>query len=231
MAVKTISFCPALIIDRNEQPKNISRKAWKFGAWADQYASLSNQEVHTKNGRTKILPVDGYARKTALKIVSFVLTLFILPMIALIAKALYKNFCSKQIKLIEDNPVIKGKKKSLIYTMPNLLAATEKFIQKPKVQNKVRAAIQLPDLKERILLTDRELIDHWFNHYKGFCIGEVHTTRSAKEFLVDNMAYLKQKGVKVLFMEHFCHETQKDLDVYLAGGPLSEALQERNERD
>ncbi len=104
-------FCPALIIEEKDLPEkirlsSISSLGFKFGAWADHYASLSSTEYQLKEGRLDKIEVEGFAWKTALKIISYVATLFILPLIALIAKNQYKNFCNENIKLknIEAEP-------------------------------------------------------------------------------------------------------------------------------
>ncbi|HEV2614015.1 MAG TPA: hypothetical protein VGV92_04835, partial [Gammaproteobacteria bacterium] len=41
---------------------------------------------------------------------------------------------------------------------------------------------------------------------RGVVIGEKHSERSAKEFLVNNMAYLKELGVTQIYMEHLLSE-------------------------
>jgi hypothetical protein len=107
------------------------------------------------------------------------------------------------------------------YTVQELEQAAEYYIQQSKVQDKIRPQIRLPDLTNKNSLTDKEIIDHWLDHYQGFCIGEFHTESIPKEFLVDNMAYLKQKGVKVLFMEQLYDDCQEELDAFLNGKPLS----------
>ena len=204
----------------------------------------------------------GYAWKTTLKVISFVLSFFILPAIALVAKTLYKNFCSNNIHLItadpknprpdiadvdpieiepseekEDNPpevdilnadeVQEEKKlhqrKTYHYdSFIKLMEVAEAYINKEKVRNKVRIPIKLPDSAD---LTEKEMIDHWFKHYKGFIIGERHNKNGPKAFLVDHMAYLKQQGVKVIFMEQLYDVQQEDeLDAFLLDLPLSEDL-------
>lgn len=102
-------FYPALILEESQLPPKepfptcgatIRNAAIALGVLADRYTSLNTYENHAKeNGRLEKIKVNGHAWKTALKIISYVLTAFILPLIALIAKALYKNFCNKQIEL------------------------------------------------------------------------------------------------------------------------------------
>lgn len=102
-------FCPALIIDEKVLPKEISRTAMAFGAWADRYVSFSRHEFHLKKDRLRKIEVESYAWKTAFKILSYVLSLFILPALALISKAIYKDFCSENIKSYYHKPKVVNK--------------------------------------------------------------------------------------------------------------------------
>lgn len=68
-----------------------------IGSWADHYVHLG-KNFHTIKGTTvQELPIKGHAWKTALKIISYFLTAFILPSFALIAKTAYKIWAFKNI--------------------------------------------------------------------------------------------------------------------------------------
>jgi ankyrin repeat protein len=62
----------------------------------------------------------------------------------------------------------------------------------------------------------------------GMCLSDLHGNADSKDFLVNNMAALKQNGVDTLFIEHFWQEQQGLLDEYLgspANTPLPPALE------
>lgn len=115
-------------------------------------------------------------------------------------------------------------KKDYCYSSPkDLLKAAKKYMSKDKVLHKPSVNYKISDK-----MTEKEMIDALLdgdnantNDYQGFFLGENHQDRSPKEFLVDNMEYLKNKGVKVIFMEQFQSNVQADLDAYMAGAPLS----------
>lgn len=69
------------------------------------------------------------------------------------------------------------------------------------------------------------------NNFNGVVIGENHSERHGKQFLVDNMPSLKANGVNTLYLEHFRHnEYQPMIDKYMASpdtrvsGPLGKAV-------
>ncbi|CEG56056.1 membrane-targeted effector domain-containing toxin [Legionella fallonii] len=52
-------------------------------------------------------------------------------------------------------------------------------------------------------------------------IGEIHTYKSSKKILIDNMKKLKEKGVDVVYLEHVFYDSQKDLfDAYFSSDSL-----------
>lgn len=242
------SFFSALTLDKQSFDKQSKAHSvlFKIGQFADQYISLNNQELQIKEGRINTFKVNGHAWKTTIKVISYVVTFFSLFLLALTAKALYRNYCSNflspyihkdllvphiektkdQIQEKANQPANLDKpKKNYQFSKPvDLSKAANAFIRKPKISNKTRPPILLPHLDNKITLSDHEIIDHWLNHYQGFCIGEYHTHDEPKEFLVDNMPYLKNKGVKVIFMEQIYDDCQADLDTFLQGGPLSKEL-------
>ena len=97
-----LEFWPAFKVDKNQIPPKASRTAISIGKWADQYLSFSPKTRYLDKGRVKKIEVQGYAWKTVAKVISFVLTLLILPGIALIAKTIYKDYCAKNLKFEPD---------------------------------------------------------------------------------------------------------------------------------
>lgn len=134
------------------------------------------------------------------------------------------DVCSDPLKratISLTNP--KVKKNYHFDSVKVLLQTAETYIQKPKLRNKKREPIKLPDVRNKVF-TEQDLISHWLKNYQVFCIGEPHESHASKEFLVDNMAYLKEKDVKVIFMEGLFDDLQNDLDTYFEGQPLSVGL-------
>jgi hypothetical protein len=63
------------------------------------------------------------------------------------------------------------------------------------------------------------LVESLLANHDGFCVGEVHSDRAPKKWIIDNMAVLKSNGVKTLFLEHLHYDTmQKDLNDYFNAG-------------
>lgn len=57
--------------------------------------------------------------------------------------------------------------------------------------------------------------------HQGVCVGEVHSMRSPKKLLVDNMPALKEAKVTTLFCEHVLDDIHKDLlDIYFKSNSL-----------
>ncbi len=103
----TYKFWPSLTIDELLLPEvldpsftDILKKlAFDLGAAADKYTSLSREEFKlTYEGRLEPIKIEGHAWKTALKVMSYFLTLGILPIVALVAKVLYKNWCETEFE-------------------------------------------------------------------------------------------------------------------------------------
>lgn len=64
---------------------------------------------------------------------------------------------------------------------------------------------------------------------QGFGMGESHTHHAPKDFLIDNMEYLKRKGVRKIALEFFVDEMQPYLDYYHNTGIfLKKLLEEIN---
>lgn len=79
-----------------EKQKPLAKALICIGAAADRYVSVSNHYI--KGPIRKEIPIKGHARETTLKVISYVLTAFILPALALIAKVLYKNWAEKNMQ-------------------------------------------------------------------------------------------------------------------------------------
>lgn len=99
-------FWPAFVIDRDNLPEvapfptckaQCERIAIAICTLADKYTSFCKHEFHLKNGKVEKIHVEGYAWKTALKIASYVL--IILPILALMTKAIYKHVCTKNVTI------------------------------------------------------------------------------------------------------------------------------------
>lgn len=50
----------------------------------------------------------------------------------------------------------------------------------------------------------------------NFIVGEAHGNRSPKNFLITNMAKLKEAGFTTLFLEHLYYDDQQEMDDYLS---------------
>lgn len=59
-------------------------------------------------------------------------------------------------------------------------------------------------------------IEACLKEFQGFVLGEMHHEKSAKQFLIDNMAKLKSQGVTTIYIEHLMAERHQGLiDAYL----------------
>lgn len=85
----------------------------------------------------------------------------------------------------------------------------------PEVQNCEACNL---DLTQSLSIdsTEHEIIDKILSGQRGFCVGEEHDNLAAKKFFIENMAYLKSKGVKVLFIEGITFRFQGMLDKYMS---------------
>lgn len=72
---------------------------------------------------------------------------------------------------------------------------------------------------------DTQLIAQLLKDHQGFCIGEIHSENSGRQFLIKNMQTLREQGVTTLFMEFLHYDTMQDLldayfnssDAYITG--------------
>ena len=90
----------------------LSDLAWRLGSWADQYASLGQKTLHVEAeriGQSKIYFESKEFKDvslwvTARKATSYFLTLFILPAIALVAKAIFKIYLNTCLTTTKKSP-------------------------------------------------------------------------------------------------------------------------------
>lgn len=124
-----------------------------------------------------------------------------------------------------DPEIIKGKAKLAlkceVHTKKDLLLLANHCFQKPHIQSLKPTPL---NLLKPLSDNEEELIDILLDKHQGFCIGEFHCDHAPKDFLVKYMSYLKQKGVKVLFMEQFYNDLQQDLDDFAKGSPLPRGI-------
>ncbi|ASQ46619.1 ankyrin repeat domain-containing protein [Legionella clemsonensis] len=77
-------------------------------------------------------------------------------------------------------------------------------------------------------LTPSELIKTVFDHYPGMILGESHESEAPKRFVIENIDFLAEQGVKVIFLEHLLiEECAEALETYLTAsddGPIPEPL-------
>jgi len=58
---------------------------------------------------------------------------------------------------------------------------------------------------------EQTLIKQCLEGQKGLVVGEVHSDKSPKQFLIDNMSFFRSQGVKVLYLEHLLFESHQQL--------------------
>jgi O-acetyl-ADP-ribose deacetylase (regulator of RNase III) len=108
--------------------------AWRLGSWADQYAYVGSQTLRVKAER--ITPCNVYFEEkkikniplwqTAIKATTHVLSLLILPAVALIAKIIFKIYLNRCLTL-NPNKIIAEKligKTKIVLLSGNLLKET-----------------------------------------------------------------------------------------------------------
>lgn len=77
-------------------------------------------------------------------------------------------------------------------------------------------------------LTPPELIKTVLDKYPGMMIGECHESEAPKRFIIENIDFLAEQGVNVIFLEHLLiEECGENLETYLTAsedGPIPEPL-------
>lgn len=66
-------------------------------------------------------------------------------------------------------------------------------------------------------ISEEQVIESMLAQFDGICLADTrHEMPEPKQFLIDRMSYLKERGVTTIFMEHLFYETQqKTLDDYI----------------
>ena len=73
--------------------------------------------------------------------------------------------------------------------------------------------------------TVQSFIQRLYAHTDGMVVGEFHASIASKKLIIDNMALLKDQGVKTLYMEHLLADLhQLDLDRFFETGMMSDRL-------
>lgn len=90
------------------------------------------------------------------------------------------------------------------------------FFKDAAIKNKRSLSLDLSKLGDKP--DDLDVIENLVKGQWGFCIGENSLADcSSKRFLIDNMEYLKNCGVRVIFLSGIDHKRQEALDKYLSG--------------
>ncbi len=76
----------------------------------------------------------------------------------------------------------------------------------------------------RIPVDEKSTMRKLFEGHQGICFGDVHADYFTVEFLYQHLDFLKEAGVKTLFMEHFYYEMQADLESFNRGEEPSPEL-------
>lgn len=77
-----------------------------------------------------------------------------------------------------------------------------------------------------VIATPGELFDYAFAQKPGLVLGESRGCIASKQFLIENMPALAQKGVKTLYLQELlANVNQPDLDAFARTGEMSQELQ------
>lgn len=125
---------------------------------------------------------------------------------------------AEEIAKVEEFIKAEERAKARVIKNKSPAAKLNRFYEKYQIEEK-KSFIFSSDC-----LTAQEIIDEFLNKNQGFCIGEEHSHKAPKDFLIDNMQLLNEKGVKVLFMEQFYDQLQSDLDDFALTGDVSQNL-------
>lgn len=82
---------------------------------------------------------------------------------------------------------------------------------------------QIPEPVEN--MTTKALLAKVYEKTDGLVVGESHSAKGSKRFLIDNMALLRKMKVKTLYLEHYQTDFQQaDLDTFNRTGEMPEEL-------
>lgn len=115
-----------------------------------------------------------------------------------------------ELEDLEFEPNVPGITKDEILTNKAMA-----FFEDPMVSGRQSLDIDFSALGE--FAKDRNIIDALFENNDRFVIGELHDNIASKLFLINNMEYLKSKGVTTLFWEMPNFYKQTALDAYQSG--------------
>lgn len=114
----------------------------------------------------------------------------------------------------------------------HLVEVREKFFELANtLQKDARSVLNLA-LPERVTLPEVKadtplsmFIEELYENTSGVVIGESHSARASKRFILDNMEHLARQDVKTLYMEHLLTDVhQADLDRFAETGLMSKRL-------
>ena len=114
----------------------------------------------------------------------------------------------------------------------HLVEVREKFFELANtLQKDARSVLNLA-LPERVILPEVKadtplsmFIEELYENTSGVVIGESHSARASKRFILDNMEHLARQDVKTLYMEHLLTDVhQADLDRFAETGLMSKRL-------
>lgn len=124
-----------------------------------------------------------------------------------------KKIKSEPVKPEESKPTNEDR---LNYkTDEELTKRARDFFSDPTIKNKKPVDVDF----SKVLTShssDEQIIDAVLKDYQGFCVGECHTDEAAKRFMIDKMPYLKEKNIKVIFLEGLDHAIQPTVDNYIS---------------
>ncbi|RZI76004.1 MAG: membrane-targeted effector domain-containing toxin [Pseudomonas sp.] len=114
----------------------------------------------------------------------------------------------------------------------HLIEVRERFFELANtLQKDARSVLNLA-LPERVMLPEVKadtplsmFIEELYENTSGVVIGESHSARASKRFILDNMEHLARQDVRTLYMEHLLTDLhQADLDRFAETGLMSKRL-------
>ena len=112
------------------------------------------------------------------------------------------------------------------YGRPYIIGTSSGSWNKPEEIKPKRTKVipSLPSDKGKVSVSNDDLLRTLLNVNPGVFIGDSHTDFNCSEFMTSKMAFLKQQGVTLFFMEMFGSEAQPKLDRYFEKGDNGEEL-------
>lgn len=123
------------------------------------------------------------------------------------------------IYLINTTPSVNKMRNSFFMLRLKLLSDAEAFF----TTHTAKPRVQIPDIASEASHT--VLLQTLYEQSPGVVIGEIHSSVSAKKFLIDNMPYLSENNVKTLYLEHLQTDIhQQLLDDFFKTGHMPQRL-------